>query len=444
MSTNSSINKTNRTVVSGIFARTGSSRSSAVVLGLLILAAVMQPLFFLAAVLDEEFKVFYEPATFPADQWLRPLAAIVVAIALFSIRDRAALILVLSLTPWLVGLLTNGLVSLLQGGVDRWVDIASSQTKPFAITLIGVIETSSLTVAFLIGVTWLLTSQIGSRLEPGNSVMKVSDWLVAPIGSSQGEKKAPEPLRKSQIVLIVVLFLFAAAGLLKMVEPFSTGYFLITYPGGELPADQWLRVFFYLAFAVLTIVGISVPFMLPILAAFAFVWNTFLETPFILIVNEQRDRLLNYNSVGFEALNGFLSIVLILVVLTATWVVAEGLILQYKRRVMSWAESRSDHYAGVDIPTAGPEVKQQVSTLAVFGLIFAFLIPIVGLVLSYAARNDIVLSKGHKTGFDMAVTASIIGWALFVLQILALIFLTLTGALASVFPWLFLGELGSF
>lgn len=432
------------TAFSSLFRKTGSSRASAIALGLLILAAGMQPLFLIAALLDEEFKVFYEPATFPPDQWLRPIAAIFIAIALFNIRDRAALILVLSLTPWLVGLLTNGLVNLLQGGVDRWVDIASSQTKPLSITLIGVIETSSLTVAFLIGVTWILTSQIGSRLEPGNPVMKVSEWLVAPIGSSQAEKKTPEPLRKSQIVLIVVLFFFAAAGLLKMVEPFSTEYFLITYSGGELPADQWLRIFFYLAFAALTIVGISVPVLLPILAAFAFLWNTYLESPVVLIANQQKDRLFNYNSVGFESLNGLLSIALVLVVLVAIWVVAEGLILQYKRKVMSWAEARADHYAGVDMPVAGPEVKQQVSTLAVFGLIFAFLIPIVGLVLSYAARNDIVLSKGHKTGFDMAVTASIIGWALFVLQILALIFLTLTGALASVFPWLFLAELGSF
>lgn len=414
------------------------------VLGLLLLAAAMQPLFLVAAVVDEQFKIFYEPATFPADQWVRPIASIVIAVALFRIRERAALMMVVALTPWVAGFITGGLISLIQAGVDRWVDISNSDTKSFALNLIGVIETSSLTIAFLIGATWLLASQIGSRLEPGNSVLKVAEWMVAPTGSIQTESRTPEPLRKSQIVLVVVLFFFAAAGLLKMVEPFSTGFFDVTYPGGEVPADQWLRVFFYLAFAVLTIVGISVPMMLPILAAFAFLWNTYLETPAVLIANLQTDRLFNYSTVSFEALNGLLSVALILVVLTAIWVVAEGLILQYKRRVMAWAESRADHYAGVDLPVAGPEVKQQVSTLAVFGLIFAFFIPIVGLILSYAARNDIVLSKGHKTGFDMAVTASIIGWALLIGQVFALIFLTFTGALTSILPWLFLDEFSSF
>jgi type III secretory pathway component EscS len=443
MTTNSS-GKTNFDMLGNILARSGSSNISTIALGLLILAAAMQPLFLIAAVLEEEFKVFYEPATFPSDQWLRPIAAIVIVFALLRIRERAALIMVASLTPWLVGLITNVLVSLLQGGVDRWVDIASSETKPFAINLIGVIETFSLTIAFLIGATWLFASQIGSRLAPGNSVLKVAQWMVAPSGSIQGEKKSPAPLRKSQIVLVVALFFFAAAGLLKMVEPFSSGYFDVTYPGGELPADQWLRVIFYLAFVVLTVFGISMPTMLPILGAFAFIWNTFLETPIVLISNQQRDRLANYNSVGFEALNGLLSIALVLVVLTSIWVIAEGLILQYKRRVMAWAESRADHYAGVDLPVAAHDVKQQVSTLAVFGLIFSFLIPIVGLILSYAARNDIVLSKGHKTGFDMAVTASIIGWALLIVQILALIFLTFTGALASVLPWLFSEQFISF
>lgn len=429
---------------SSILAKSGSSRASTVALGLLIAAAAMQPLFFIVAVMEEEFKIFYEPITFPPDQWLRPIAAILVALALFAIRDRPASLMLLSLTPWIVGILTTGLVNLIQGGTDRWVDIASSETKSLAFTLLGVIETSSLTIAFLIGATWLLTSQIGSRLEPGNAVHKVAEWMVAPGGTIQGEKKNPVPLRKSQIVLAVALFFFAAAGLLKMVEPFSSGYFDVTYPNGELPADQWLRVFFYLAFVVLTVFGISVPVMLPILAAFAFIWNTYLESPIVVMANNQRDRLSNYNSVAFEALNGLLSIALVLVVLTAIWVVAEGLILQYKRRVMAWAESRADHYAGVDLPVAGPEVKQQVSTLAVFGLIFSFLIPIVGLILSYAARNDIVLSKGHKTGFDMAVTASIIGWALLIVQILALIFLTLTGALASLIPWLFAEEFISF
>jgi hypothetical protein len=62
-------------------------------------------------------------------------------------------------------------------------------------------------------------------------------------------------------------------------------------------------------------------------------------------------------------------------------------------------------------------------------------------VLSYAARNDIVASKGHKTGFDMAVTASIIGWASLILQSLFLGLLIFTGVLAQSLPDLFFGDL---
>lgn len=429
--------------LSKLTASTGTSIASMFVLWLLILAALMQPLFFVAAVLDEEFEIFYEPATFPADQWLRPIAGILVIVGLYVLRSRPALLMILALMPWLVGFLTSGLVRLIQGGTDRWVDIASSDAKSVVISLATAIETTALTVAVVIGSAWVLTSQIGARLEAGNSMLRISEWLVAPIGTHESKPKQRKPLRKSQVVLAVALFLFAAVGLLKMAEPFSSEYFLVTYPGGELPADQWLRVFFYLIFAALVIVGLGTPIMLPILAAFAFLWNTYLETPVILIVNSQQDRLLNYRSLGFDAIDGLHSLALSLAVLVGIWVVAEGLILQYKKRVMAWAEARSDHYAGLDLPAAGPEVKQQVSTLAVFGLIFAFLIPVVGLILSYAARNDIVLSKGHKTGFDMAVTASIIGWALLLVQILALVFLTVTGGLASLAPWLFVDLLGS-
>lgn len=443
MTTNSST-KSNPGYVRRILEKSGSSKASTVSLALLIIAAAMQPLFLIVAILDEEFKVFYEPTTFPPDQWLRPMAAIAIAIALFKIRDRPVLVMVLSLTPWLAGLMTNILVSLIQGGDDRWLEIASGDTKSAALNLIVIVETFTLVVAFFIGATWVLTSQIGARLESGNPVSRIAEWMVAQRGSLRTERKSPKTLRKSQVVLVAALLAFVIAGLLKMVEPFSTGFFSVTYPGGELPADQWLRVLFYLALAVLTVFGISAPAMLPILGAITFLWNTFLEVPIVLITNFQRDRLFNYVSPSFAALNDLLSIALALVVLMSVWVLAEGLILEYKRRVMAWAESRADHYSGVDLPQAGPEIRQQVSTLAVFGLIFAFVIPIVGLILSYAARNDIVLSKGHKTGFDMAVTASIVGWALLIFQIIALVFLTLTGALASVFPWLFLDAIGGF
>jgi hypothetical protein len=265
--------------------------------------------------------------------------------------------------------------------------------------------------------------------------------MLSPLGSAgQGARRLPIAMRTSEKILAAVLFAVVIALLLKWAEPFSSGYFQITYENGEFPADQWLRLFFILLILALTIVALGIPVLLPAIALLAVVWSAFLEVPLVVIFAGQ-DRLMNYGSVVFSSLSTLATFTLAIAFLVAAWVVVGHLVLDYKRRVMAWAEKRTDHYAGVDLPVAGSDVRQQVSVLAVLGLIFAFLVPIVGLVLSYAARNDIVVSKGHKTGFDMAVTASIIGWANLILQSLFLGLLIFTGVLAQSLPDLFFGDL---
>jgi hypothetical protein len=431
----------NRVPANAFFMREGMTKASVLNLALLLVAALMQIAFLVAALVEGDFKLVYDPATFPADQWLRPLAAIVVGAGLWFLRSKSVLILLISLLPWLGGFLAAATVELLQGDIDRWVMLSEASSRPTSIAVVAGIEFFSLLIAFLVSATWLFAKLIASRLPEGSIARKLSDWMLSPLGSAgQGARRLPIAMRTSEKILAAVLFAVVIALLLKWAEPFSSGYFQITYENGEFPADQWLRLFFILLILALTIVALGIPVLLPAIALLAVVWSAFLEVPLVVIFAGQ-DRLMNYGSVVFSSLSTLATFTLAIAFLVAAWVVVGHLVLDYKRRVMAWAEKRTDHYAGVDLPVAGSDVRQQVSVLAVLGLIFAFLVPIVGLVLSYAARNDIVVSKGHKTGFDMAVTASIIGWANLILQSLFLGLLIFTGVLAQSLPDLFFGDL---
>jgi hypothetical protein len=343
--------------------------------------------------------------------------------------------LLLSLFPWLAGYVAAFLVNAIQGWPDRWVEIANSQTRSASTAVLNLIEFASLTLAFLLGASWLVLSLLGRVKGSESVVARLAQRLVQPSGAQK-----QRALRTSEKVLAATLLLFSSTLILKWLEPFTSGFFDFTDPGSEYPADQWLRLLFIVTLVTLVLFGLSIPSLLVVSAVVAAAWSTLLEAPLVVAFG-QRDRLVPYNSTSFEAFSQLASFALILVLFMTIWVVVGRFILDYKRRVMSWAEKRSDHYAGVDLPVAGSEVRQQVSVLAILGLIFAFVIPILGLILSYAARNDIVVSKGHKTGFDMAVTASIIGWAFLILQSLVLVFLVLTGALAQSLPGLFFGDL---
>jgi hypothetical protein len=418
---------------------TGASVASNLNLILLILAAIAQPLFLLSALIDGAFDFFYEPATFPPDQWIRPIAGILAFFLLLRIRHKPRLVFAISLFPWAAGLLVGFLVSTIQGGVDRWTEELAATERSFGVGIAGTLELVTLTLAFGLGLLWLLSDLVSRVFDSEGIAHKINLWLTKPIRTPEEIDARRTRLRKSQLSLLVALYLFALTLLFKIYEPFSSGYFDFSYPGGETPSDQWLRLGYVFILFLIASWGRSKPVILPLIGAFAFVWNTFLESAFVVVIG-QSDRLFNYNSAAFESFDSLSGIALTIVVLLSIWVVAEALILDYKKRVMAWAEKRSDHYAGLDIHQSAAGEKQQVSILAVFGLVFAFLIPIVGLILSYAARNDIVLSKGHKTGFDMAVTASIVAWATLLLQALALGFLILTGSLFEAFPWLFFGD----
>lgn len=79
-----------------------------------------------------------------------------------------------------------------------------------------------------------------------------------------------------------------------------------------------------------------------------------------------------------------------------------------RNRINSWIdERRVAIYGAEDVGGDGP---RRVSILAVISLIAALVFPVLGLVLAYAARNDFVAAQPRKSGVDLAVAATILGW----------------------------------
>jgi len=111
-----------------------------------------------------------------------------------------------------------------------------------------------------------------------------------------------------------------------------------------------------------------------------------------------------------------------------------GLVRRRTRaRLEAWIDSRRIAvYGAEDIEGDAP---RRVSVLAVLSLAFAILVPVLGLILAYAARNDFVASRPRKSGLDLAVAGTIIGWFGLGFQ-LFIVILTIVGS--------FLGGSGPF
>lgn len=129
---------------------------------------------------------------------------------------------------------------------------------------------------------------------------------------------------------------------------------------------------------------------------------------------EQPDRFLRalYSSANLDLVAQLLDIIGLVVPILLVWItvlsIARAVRVRARERINTWIDSRriaiygaEDH--GADVPT-------RVSVLAVFSLITSIVLPILGLVLAYAARNDFVAAKPRKSGVDLAVAATIIGW----------------------------------
>jgi uncharacterized membrane protein YvbJ len=71
------------------------------------------------------------------------------------------------------------------------------------------------------------------------------------------------------------------------------------------------------------------------------------------------------------------------------------------QKVIEFKETRSVHTVIPGAPTSG---------LAIAGLITAFLIPLVGIILGFVARSEIKNSQGKKAGENLANLAIILGF----------------------------------
>jgi hypothetical protein len=106
-----------------------------------------------------------------------------------------------------------------------------------------------------------------------------------------------------------------------------------------------------------------------------------------------------------------IEIVAILVaIVSVLFVFVQMAIRAYASRVKLWIDKRIAELYKDEINKKGFDEPRTTSILAVFSLIFAFVLPIVGLILAHAARNEIAISKGAKFGTDMTIAAAVISW----------------------------------
>jgi hypothetical protein len=122
---------------------------------------------------------------------------------------------------------------------------------------------------------------------------------------------------------------------------------------------------------------------------------------------ESLGRVSELNSV--QLIQTFLAVFLpVLLAWIAAISVASRVRKRTRARVNSWVDERRQSIYGAE--DQGVSAPTRVSILAVFSLITAIIFPILGLVLAYAARNDFVSANPRKSGLDLAVAATIIGW----------------------------------
>lgn len=114
----------------------------------------------------------------------------------------------------------------------------------------------------------------------------------------------------------------------------------------------------------------------------------------------------------------------------------------YANNVSAWFDARHLEVYGKNPTRPSDDEPRDVSVMAVLSLIFAFIFPIIGLILSYSARNSIVYSKGTKTGLELTIAAAIISWfSLIVIGFLVFTWVVAGSLLAIVGPFNWLTEL---
>lgn len=98
----------------------------------------------------------------------------------------------------------------------------------------------------------------------------------------------------------------------------------------------------------------------------------------------------------------------VLLIWTLVLSVARVVRARARARIDNWVDARRVAIYGAE--DHGSDQPTRVSVLAVLALIGSLVFPVLGLVLAYAARNDFVQAKPRKSGVDLAVAATILGW----------------------------------
>jgi hypothetical protein len=93
--------------------------------------------------------------------------------------------------------------------------------------------------------------------------------------------------------------------------------------------------------------------------------------------------------------------------------------------VVGTAPSSQAGLAGSGWPPNGQSPAPTTSTTAIVAFIFAFLFPVIGVVLGYVARKEIRNSGGWKTGSGLALAALWVGWILILVNLAILTILVL-------------------
>ena len=216
-------------------------------------------------------------------------------------------------------------------------------------------------------------------------------------------------LRISEILLWAALLVQGGLALLAWV-------ILAIEPGFPvLPTYPILgRLVAFIVFLVVTAVSVSSRGALLTVGVASYAIVKFGLDALAVDLFEQSDRFLNglMSSVYVAPIGEFLAIISFLIPILLIWIAVISIASVVRRRgrekINAWVDERRAAIYGAEDTNANAPTR--VSILAVVSLIAALVFPVLGLVLAYAARNDFVQAQPRKSGLDIAVAATIIGW----------------------------------
>lgn len=216
-------------------------------------------------------------------------------------------------------------------------------------------------------------------------------------------------LRISEILLWALLLVQGGLALLAWV-------ILAIEPGFSVFATYPVlgRLVVFIVFLAVTAVSVSSRGALLTVGVASYAMVKFGLDALAVDLFDQSDRFLNglRSSVYVAPIGEFLALISFLIPILLIWIAVISIASVVRRRgrekINAWVDERRAAIYGAE--DANANAPTRVSILAVVSLIAALVFPVLGLVLAYAARNDFVQAQPRKSGLDIAVAATIIGW----------------------------------